>query len=564
MDYLDFKKAFELYVTSKSSSTTEIINNLKSRMNTKRTDFALPESHQLRITPYWVLGFVEGEGSFSIRKQNLLLTFSLSQKNNTVLMKAIREFFNELGVSHGWRSHEGVVIVSSDKRISNTNDINYLYVNRVDYITNVLIPFFDSLTWLSKKEKDYNDWKTVLELKNLGLHYVEEGVKVINLIIGRMNNNRLSTSTAGLSQPRLDALQRDIEKLLSGPSNFETKEDGRIFIKSLNKYHTGGGSIKVELQEKNGLVLNTFYSIRECAEYLGVASATVASRVHKNQSIIVDGKELFIKRKRDKIDKGAKASKILGPKFLHKKSISYWAKLRSSGQTNHEFWSKHILPLVPRRQLHGKAKLAFILPNYKPRTRIGPHHKDVISVLVGSLLGDGHAERLQSGGVRFRFRQKAEHKDYLFWLWDFFKKRGYCSNNLPVYYVQNGQYEAYRFGTYGFSSLLWLYKLFYNNNKKVKVIPKNIVDLLTPLALAILIMDDGTWKQPGVRIATNCFTKQEVELLSLALETKFNLKSSYEKNNMRYQLYIKKESIPLLRKLALPYTTPSMLYKLGL
>jgi len=213
-----------------------------------------------------------------------------------------------------------------------------------------------------------------------------------------------------------------------------------------------------------------------------------------------------------------------------------------------------------------KASLAFILPNFKPGTRIGPHNEDVISVLVGSLLGDGHAERLQSGGVRIRFRQKANHKEYLFWLYDFFNKRGYCSNNLPVLYKQkygDKIYEAYRFGTYGFTSWMWLYKLFYTNSK-IKVIPRNIADLLTPLALAVWIMDDGTWKQPGVRIATNCFTKQEVELLVLTLETKFNLKSTLHKNNAKYQLYIKQESIPLLKELILPYMVPSMLYKLGL
>jgi hypothetical protein len=77
-------------------------------------------------------------------------------------------------------------------------------------------------------------------------------------------------------------------------------------------------------------------------------------------------------------------------------------------------------------------------------------------------------------------------------------------------------------------------------------------------------MDDGTRKKPGVRIATNCFTKQEVELLKLTLEIKFNLKSSLHKNNDKYQLYIKQESIPLLRELVLPYFVPSMLYKLGL
>ena len=89
-------------------------------------------------------------------------------------------------------------------------------------------------------------------------------------------------------------------------------------------------------------------------------------------------------------------------------------------------------------------------------------------------------------------------------------------------------HDCYRFNTYAFSSLLDLYKLFYNSNKK-KVIPNNIEELLTPLALAIWIMDDGTFKSPGVRIATNCFTKQEVELLVKALEKKFNIKSSLKK-----------------------------------
>ena len=56
-----------------------------------------------------------------------------------------------------------------------------------------------------------------------------------------------------------------------------------------------------------------------------------------------------------------------------------------------------------------------------------------------------------------------------------------------------------------------------------------------------------TWK-PGVRITTNCFTKQEVELLVLALEIKFNLKCTLQKNNNKHQLYIKQESLPLLKK----------------
>lgn len=213
-----------------------------------------------------------------------------------------------------------------------------------------------------------------------------------------------------------------------------------------------------------------------------------------------------------------------------------------------------------------KASLAFILPNFNADKRIGPHNNDIISLLVGSLLGDCHAERVSSGGVRFIFRQSAVRKEYIFWLHNFFNTRGYCSNNLPVYYTQKTGDKLlgyYRFGTYRFTSLLYLYKLFYTHNKR-KVIPANIAGILTPLSVAILIMDDGTWKKPGVRIATNCFTKEEVELLSLALFTKFGIKSTLHKNNSNFQLYIKQESISLLKELVLPYMIPSMHYKLGI
>jgi hypothetical protein len=77
-------------------------------------------------------------------------------------------------------------------------------------------------------------------------------------------------------------------------------------------------------------------------------------------------------------------------------------------------------------------------------------------------------------------------------------------------------------------------------------------------------MDDGTYKKPGIRIATNCFIKKEVELLKLALNIKFNIKSTLHKNNNKYQLYIKQESMNILKELILPYVVPSMLYKFGL
>lgn len=208
----------------------------------------------------------------------------------------------------------------------------------------------------------------------------------------------------------------------------------------------------------------------------------------------------------------------------------------------------------------------------KATNRIGPHDEDVVSFLVGSLLGDCYGERLMNGGVRFKFKQSIKHKEYLFFLYEALLERGYTNNNLPYLIKQKVGYkvhEAYCFNTYSYSSLLWLYKLFQNHHSgsyKKKVIPHNIYDLLTPLSLAIWIQDDGTWKNPGIRIATNNFSLQEVELLKFTLEKKFNIQCSIHSftQSKQYQLYIKKESIVLVRSLVLPFFHESMYYKLGL
>ena len=129
-------------------------------------------------------------------------------------------------------------------------------------------------------------------------------------------------------------------------------------------------------------------------------------------------------------------------------------------------------------------KLHFIIPNIRSNKRIGPHSLEIYEFLFGSLLGDGTAERLISGGVRFRFKQSIIQKDYLFFKYYFLLERGYVNNNPPAF--QKDVYgDSYRFSTYSYSSLLWFYKLFYKN--KIKVLPEwdYLILFLTPLALAI-------------------------------------------------------------------------------
>ena len=204
-------------------------------------------------------------------------------------------------------------------------------------------------------------------------------------------------------------------------------------------------------------------------------------------------------------------------------------------------------------------------------SRIGPHDQDVISVIIGSLLGDCYANNRSVEGTRLCYRQSIIHKDYLFWLYKFYYDRGYCSNLEPRVHTiilkkgdKKTEHFRYEFNTFTFRSFNWIHKMFYKKGKKY--IHPEIENYLTPLALAIWIMDDGGWTKYGVRIATNDFKLTEVEFLIKVLKNKFNLDCTiqYLKDIDRYSIYIKSSSILTLREWIVPYLHSSMLYKVGL
>nr|QUQ05903.1 cytochrome c oxidase subunit 2 [Microconidiobolus nodosus] len=99
-----------------------------------------------------------------------------------------------------------------------------------------------------------------------------------------------------------------------------------------------------------------------------------------------------------------------------------------------------------------RALTLFNIPNIKANKRIGPHNQEIISVIIGSLLGNSNGNRKSKEGVRFVYKQG--NKEYLYWLYEFFNKRGYCTNLLPREYIRElkkgdeiKQYSGYEFNT---------------------------------------------------------------------------------------------------------------------
>ncbi len=230
-------------------------------------------------------------------------------------------------------------------------------------------------------------------------------------------------------------------------------------------------------------------------------------------------------------------------------------------------------------KLYIKKSTNNLILNHKPilyrkdvTNYIGPLNSDIISIIYGTLLGDGNAEkRTVVGGTRINIYQEGSHKSYLLYLHSLFANLGYCNTKIPNITTRLGNKgkirKIIRFSTWSYHSFNFIYQAWYIKTNKgfIKILPKNIEYFLNPLSMAIWIMDDGRKVGEGLKIATNNFTSEEVDILVSIITRKFNLKcvkqSSGSKN--QYIIYFWKESIPDLWNLVKDHIEPSMKYKFG-
>ena len=99
----------------------------------------------------------------------------------------------------------------------------------------------------------------------------------------------------------------------------------------------------------------------------------------------------------------------------------------------------------------------------------------------------------------------------------------YCSSS-PRYYTSiraGTRLYALHLSTRSIPCLTKLHSLFYPNG--IKIIPQNIFELLSPIALAHLIMGDGSVKKYGLILCTNSYSIQDVVLLMNVLIIRYIL-----------------------------------------
>jgi len=195
-DFILFKQIVEL-MENKAHLTIEGFNkiiHIKAAINlglseSFKSEFTnvIPVDRALIQTevipdPYWITGFVDGEGTFYIKiyssKTNVgfsvQLRFRIPQHDrDSKLIEVIQKSFGSGSVEKHTR-HPAVTLV----------------ITKFTTVTDKIIPFFESYPLVGVKKNDFLDWCTVAKLMNNKAHLTQEGFNLIRTIKSGMNKGR--------------------------------------------------------------------------------------------------------------------------------------------------------------------------------------------------------------------------------------------------------------------------------------------------------------------------------------------------------------------------------------
>ena len=176
-------------------------------------------------------------------------------------------------------------------------------------------------------------------------------------------------------------------------------------------------------------------------------------------------------------------------------------------------------------------------------------------VLFGGLLGDANLTLQHKNAWGKIEHSKAQE------LYVLHKKEKLFNLTNNVKYLERFDkrtfkiYYSCKFELLSNPALNEFYHLFYKD--KIKIIPDDL-SLLTPLAIAIWYMDDGTKELSGYSFSAMCFSLTDIKKLSEKL-LDYDIETTIRKSGT---LYVKNNSAKIFKNLIQEFVIDSMKYKL--
>jgi LAGLIDADG endonuclease len=150
----------------------------------------------------WIVGFVDGEGCFSIsvvRNGLLRLGWQVQHEFSVTQAASSRPALEDLGRYF----HCGRIIENTRRDNHREPLLRYSVKSRQDLIERI-IPFFEEHPLITAKQRDFESFCAVIDLMRAGAHLREEGLASIARITETMNRKRRSRyleSSEAIRQP---------------------------------------------------------------------------------------------------------------------------------------------------------------------------------------------------------------------------------------------------------------------------------------------------------------------------------------------------------------------------
>lgn len=212
LDFLDWKKAFNIY-TNREISVANIFDEIvviKNLMNNNnRTNFNL-ESYigiswpqHIKINKYWLLGLIEGEGSFHLNRIGLKPIFALKLTGvqlhvlEAIKVFLIKEFNLDKFTLYKLLNGNGEGINIQYCKANNNSKASYsLTIKDFNLLYHYFLPYIRSMItlFISKKKLDFEKLEIIAKARYYGLHLNYDIRRTLLRLSYTMNNYNLSNT----------------------------------------------------------------------------------------------------------------------------------------------------------------------------------------------------------------------------------------------------------------------------------------------------------------------------------------------------------------------------------
>jgi hypothetical protein len=388
--------------------------------------------------PNFVSGLADGESTFYLavsKNSNYKLgwrtipSFSIElHGKDSALLKQVQSFFG-VGTIKVRKKKNGSVVYS---------------VYSLEALTNIIIPHFNKYPLLTQKRADFYLFKSAIELMNKKEHLTIVGLHKIVRIRASMNKGlteELKTAfrpggkeIIPLKRPLGEGLGNITPGWLAGFAEAEG-----CFHVQINKSKTTNTGYSVGLMFNIGQHSRDAKLLASMVKFFGCGKFRESPKNPSCLFVVAKFSDLLGKiiplfaqyklqgsKRLDYLDFCKIAELVKNKVHLTNEGLEqiiYIKKGMNKGR-NHRATLDRSSPgsslspssvgeVISKTNPISRIQNRTFHTHVKAAKRIGPHDKDVISVIIGALLGNCAASRLVEG-TRFVFRQSIAQKDYSF------------------------------------------------------------------------------------------------------------------------------------------------------